>query len=204
MKVIAIGGTASPGLEDNARFTDEVTPCLDALARRARRLARSEADAEDLLQETLLRAYKGFHTFTADTNVKAWLFRILHNQWVSAHRWRECRPAEVLSDDISDGDLAAFGAHTSRGLRSVEDEVIEPMLDGDLQSALNGLSDGHRAVIYYADVEGHTYARIAEIMGIPIGTVMSRVSRARTQMRRVLADADCARGRGAAVVRDAA
>lgn len=206
MKVIVTGGTSVPstitavpaateldaGL--NARFTREVPPLMDVLARGARRLTNNNADAEDLLQETLLQAYKGFHTFRDGTNLKAWLFRILNNQWINAYRWRARRPAEQLVDEITDRNLAADGAHTSHGLRSAAAEVLDALPDSDIHAAMSGLSEGYRTVLYYVYVEGYTYARTAEIMNIPIGTVMSRVSRARTQLRNVLADKNCARG----------
>lgn len=178
-----------------ARFVHDVWPMLDVLARGARRLTRNEADAEDLLQETLLRAYAGFHNFHEGTNLKAWLFRIQHNQWINAYRWRERRPAELLSDEITDRDVAAYGAHTSTGLRSAEAEVLDSLPDSDIHAAMSALPDGYRTVLYYSDIEGFTHAQTAAIMGIPIGTVMSRVARARAKMRLALADKDCARGR---------
>ncbi|BBZ63935.1 sigma-70 family RNA polymerase sigma factor [Mycolicibacterium monacense] len=173
-----------------ARFAADVWPLVDVLLRGARRLTHNDADAEDLLQETLVRAYTGFHNFQPGTNLQAWLFRIQYNQWVSAYRWKERRPAEVLSDEMAD-----FGVHLSTGLRSAESEVIDSLPDDEVREALGQLSEGFRTVLYYADVEGYTYAETAALMGIPIGTVMSRVSRARVQLRRLLADSSCARGR---------
>lgn len=178
--------------ELNARFAAEVWPFVDVLLRGARRLTHNEADAEDLLQETLVRAYTGFRTFEPGTNLQAWLFRIQYNQWVNAYRWRERRPAEVLSEDITERDLAHHGAHLSTGLRSAEAEVMDSLPDSDVRDAMEQLSEGFRTALYYADVEGYTCAETAAIMNIPIGTVMSRVSRARTQLRRTLADTACA------------
>lgn len=181
--------------ELTARFTADVWPLVDVLHRGARRLTRNDADAEDLLQETLIHAYKGFGNFNEGSNLKAWLFRIQHNQWINAYRWKERRPAEVLSEEITDRELAGYGAHLSTGLRSAEAEVLDALPDSDVRDAMGQLSEGFRMVLYYADVEGYTYAETAALMDIPIGTVMSRVSRARTQLRGALADTTSARGR---------
>ncbi|WNG87237.1 sigma-70 family RNA polymerase sigma factor [Mycobacterium sp. ITM-2016-00317] len=205
MKVIDID-TDEPESSDElkARFAAEVLPLVDVLLRGARRLTHHDADAEDLLQETLIRAYTGFGNFRAGTNLQAWLFRIQYNQWINAYRWKERRPAEVLSDGITDRELAGVGAHSSTGLRSAEAELLESLPDDDVRDALVHLSEGFRTVLYYADVEGYTYAETAALMSIPIGTVMSRVSRARTQLRRALVDSDCARGSFVTAVQRAA
>ena len=203
MKVIDTddGGRSA---ELDARFVAEVLPLVDVLLRGARRLTHHDADAEDLLQETLVRAYAGFGNFQPGTNVQAWLFRIQHNQWINAYRWKERRPAEVLSGGITDRDLAGYGTQVPAGLRSVEAELFTSVPGDDVREALAQLSDGFRTVLYYADVEGYTYAETAALMDIPIGTVMSRVARARTQLRRALADSACARGTFAPVVQYAA
>ncbi|KWX67028.1 sigma-70 family RNA polymerase sigma factor [Mycobacterium sp. NAZ190054] len=194
MKVIGPDDIDSTA-ELKERFAEEVWPLVDVLLRGARRLTHNDADAEDLLQETLVRAYTGFRNFQQGTNLQAWLFRIQYNQWINAYRWKERRPAEVLSDQITDRDLARHPAPLSTGLRSVEAELLESLPDDDLRAAMEQLSERFRTVLYYADVEGYTYAETAAIMAIPVGTVMSRVYRARAQLRRALADTDCARGR---------
>ncbi|BBX19834.1 RNA polymerase subunit sigma-70 [Mycolicibacterium duvalii] len=190
--------------ELKARFAAEVLPLTDVLLRGARRLTRNEADAEDLVQDTLVRAYAGFRHFRLGTNVQAWLFRIQYNQWINAYRWKERRPAEVLSDRITDRELAGFGAHSSTGPRSAEAELFASMPDDDVRDAMAELSEGFRTALYYVDIEGYTYAQTATLMGIPIGTAMSRVSRARSQLRRTLADSACARGGFVAVAEYAA
>ncbi|CAJ1496185.1 sigma-70 family RNA polymerase sigma factor [[Mycobacterium] burgundiense] len=190
--------------ELKARYTADVWPLVPVLHRGARRLTHNDADADDLLQETLVRAFTGFRKFQPGTNLQAWLFRIQYNQWASAYRWKQCRPAEVLSGGITDRELAGHGAHLSSGGRSTESEVLESFPDDDVRSAMEQLSEGFRTVLYYADVEGYTYAETAVLMGIPIGTVMSRISRARVQLRRALADSACARGRFATTSRQAA
>jgi RNA polymerase sigma factor (sigma-70 family) len=167
------------------RFTAEAGPVIDALGRRARRLTHTDADAEDLLQDTLLHAFRGFETFQDGTNLTAWLFRILHNRWVSRHRYRARRPAEVSLDAITDG-----AAHLPAVVRSTEVEVLELVPDGDVRSALAALSGPVRTAMYYVAVEGYTYAEAAALMDVPIGTVMSRVSRGRQRLRAALSHLD--------------
>jgi RNA polymerase sigma-70 factor (ECF subfamily) len=163
------------------RFADAAVPLLGALGRGARRLTQCEADAEDLLQDTLLHAYQGFGSFRPGTNVNAWLFRILHNRWVSRHRYRQCRPVEVPLEVLD--DAGSVGG-------SAEREVLDVLLDGDLQSALAELPDGVRAAMYYVEVQGYTYAETAALMHVPMGTVMSRVSRGRRRLRITLSHLD--------------
>lgn len=169
------------------RFAYETEPLFDVLMRRARRLTRSDADAEDLLQDTLLHAYMGFHTFHEGSNLKAWLFRILYNRWVSAYRSRQSRPAEVPVDDITERDLADSAARLPAGLRSAEAEALDALPDNEIKKAMRALPDGFRTAVYYAEVQGYTYAETAAILDIPMGTVMSRVSRGRQRLRTALA-----------------
>jgi RNA polymerase sigma factor (sigma-70 family) len=172
-----------------ARFAREAEPLLDVLSRGARRLTRSHADAEDLLQDALLHAFAGFHTFQDSTNLKAWLFRILYNRWVSTYRMKQSRPSEVSVDEITERDLAARAARLP-GLRSAETEVLEALPDNDIRAAMDSLPEGFRTAVYYADVQGYTYAEIAVMLGIPRGTVMSRASRGRQRLRVALAQVD--------------
>jgi RNA polymerase sigma factor (sigma-70 family) len=157
------------------RFVEEAEPVFDALTRRARRLTRCDADAEDLLQDALLDAYAGFRNFREGTNIKAWLFRILYNRWVSTYRSRQSRPAEVAIEDITElkQDLG----------RSAEAEVLEALPDSTIQAAMYALPESFRDAVYYADVHGYTYAETAALLGIPVGTAMSRASRARQRLR---------------------
>ena len=172
------------------RFARDAVPLFDALGRRARRLTLSDADAEDLLQDTLLHAYRGFRSFQPGTNLKAWLFRIQYHRWISAHRQKQRRPAEVTVDDVGEHELAGGAARLSAGLPSAEDEVLDTLSDNDIRRALATLPDGTRTVMYYAGVAGYTYAETAALMSIPIGTVMSRVSRGRQRLRVALAHLD--------------
>jgi len=162
------------------RFAAEAEPFLDVLSRRARRLTRCDADAEDLLQDSLLDAYTGFHTFREGTNLKAWLFRILYNRWVSTYRSKQRRPVEVCVEDITEWERVA-------GLRSAEAEALEALPDNRIQAAMRDLPEGFPAVVYYADIHGYTYAETAAILNIPVGTAMSRASRARQRLRIALA-----------------
>jgi RNA polymerase sigma factor (sigma-70 family) len=170
-----------------ARFTCEAEPLFDVLSRGARRLTRSDADAEDLLQDTLLHAYAGFRTFQEGSNLKAWLFRILYNRWVSTYRSKQSRPAEVSVDGITERDLADSAARLPAGLRSAEAEVLDALPDSEIKAAMVALPEGFRTAVYYADVQGYTFAEPAAILDIPHGTVMSRVSRGRKRLRTALA-----------------
>ncbi|SEH52943.1 RNA polymerase, sigma-24 subunit, RpoE [Mycolicibacterium rutilum] len=179
--------TRSPDRELAARFTREAEPLFDVLARGARRLTRNDADAEDLLQDALLHAYAGFHSFQEGSNLKAWLFRILYNRWVSGHRAKQRRVTEVSADALTERDLVGDAARTPGGMRSAEAEVLDILPDDDVKAALAAMPDGFREVLFYADIEGYTYAETAVILDIPIGTVMSRVSRGRKRLRIALA-----------------
>ncbi|OBF38040.1 RNA polymerase subunit sigma-70 [Mycobacterium sp. ACS1612] len=177
-----------PDADLAARFARETEPLFGVLLRRARRLTRNEADAEDLLQDALMHAYAGFHTFHDGSNLKAWLFRILQNRWISAFRARQCRPCEVPVDVITERDLADGAARTTAAHRSAEAEVLDALPDHVIKTAMAALPDGFRSVVFYADVQGYTYAETAAILGIPHGTVMSRASRGRQRLRIALAD----------------
>ncbi|OBH59288.1 RNA polymerase subunit sigma-70 [Mycobacterium mantenii] len=191
--------TSEPDENLATRFGRETTPLLDVLSRGARRLTRCDADAEDLLQDTLLYAYAGFHTFQEGTNLKAWIFRILYNRWVSTYRCRQRRPSEVSVDDITERELALSAARVSAGLRSAEEEALDALPDNEVKAAMESLPDGFRTAVYYADVEGYTYAETAAILDIPFGTVMSRVSRGRHRLRTALAHVADHRADGSSV-----
>jgi RNA polymerase sigma-70 factor (ECF subfamily) len=179
MTVTSVCRTPESDADLAVRFAREAEPLFDVLSRGARRLTRNKADAEDLLQDTLLHAYAGFHTFREDSNMKAWLFRILYNRWVSAYRSRQSRPAEVPVDDIAERDLAYS--------TSAEVEVLDMLPDNEIKAAMDALPEGFRTAVYYADVQGYTYAETAAILNIPHGTVMSRASRGRQRLRIALA-----------------
>lgn len=190
MTIAAVHGTTESDPDLATRFARDAVPLFDVLSRGARRLTRSDADAEDLLQDTLLHAYAGFHTFQEGSNLKAWIFRILYNRWVSTYRAKQRRPAEVLIDGVTELALAEGSSRLPMGQRSAESEVLDALPDNEIKAALAALPDGLRTVMYYAGVQGYTYAETAAIMNIPVGTVMSRVSRGRQRLRVVLAHRD--------------
>ncbi|MBP8920556.1 MAG: sigma-70 family RNA polymerase sigma factor [Micropruina sp.] len=171
-----------------ARFERDAMVFLDQLYGAALRMTRNLADAEDLVQDTYTKAFASFHQFTPGTNLKAWLYRILTNSFINTYRKKQRQPQLSGGDQLEDWQLARAEAHTSDGLRTAEMEALDRMPDSAVTDAMNALSPDFRLAVYLADVEGFSYKEIAEIMGTPIGTVMSRLNRGRNQLRTALAD----------------
>lgn len=178
------------------RFERDAMGYLDQLYAAALRMTRNPADAEDVVQETYAKAFASFEQFTPGTNLRAWLYRILTNTYINSYRRAQRQPQSSGDAQVEDWQLARAASHDSVGLRSAELEALESIPDAVVMEALDSLSPDFRQAVLLSDVEGFSYKEIAEIMGTPIGTVMSRLNRGRAQLRAKLADYAAQRGIG--------
>jgi RNA polymerase sigma-70 factor (ECF subfamily) len=184
-------------MADQARFAEQAMEHMDSLYAGALRMTRNPSDAEDLVQETYLKAYRGFGGFEEGTNLKAWLFRILTNTYINRYRQQQRRPDESTDiDDVEDFYLyrRLGGIDQARISQSAEDQLFEMFTDDEVKGALEALPESFRMAVLLADVEGFAYKEIAEILDIPIGTVMSRLHRGRKALQKALFDFAVERG----------
>ena len=183
-------------MADQAHFAEQAMEHMPSLYSAALRMTRNPADAEDLVQETYLRAYRGYGGFTEGTNLKAWLYRILTNTFINRYRAKKRRPEETEFDDVEDFYLyrRLGGLEEARAGRSAEDELMDLFPEQEVKEAVESLPENFRMAVLLADVEGFSYKEIAEILDIPIGTVMSRLHRGRKQLQKRLYDFAAERG----------
>ncbi len=183
-------------MADQQRFAEDVMPLAGVLYSAALRLTRNSADAEDLVQEAMLRGYRSYESFTEGTNLRAWMLRILTNAFINRYRARQRRVDEAEFADLEDFYLyRRMGAiETALASRSAEDQLMDVFTDDEVRQAVEELPEAFRIPVLLADVEGFAYKEIAEMLDVPIGTVMSRLHRGRKAIQRALYDYAQARG----------
>jgi RNA polymerase sigma-70 factor (ECF subfamily) len=173
-------------MADQSNFERDAMPFASQLFSTALRMTRNHAEAEDLVQETFLKAYRAYDTFREGTNLKAWLYRILTNSYINRYRRQMRRPVETDLGDVEDLYLYRKFGDSAETAPSAEQEVLSRLVDEDVKEALESLPEHFRLPVLLADVEGFAYKEIAEIMDIPIGTVMSRLHRGRKALQQAL------------------
>src|SRR5262245_1907999 len=183
-------------MAERATFAEQAMQFAPQLYAAALRLTRNQSDAEDLVQETYLKGYRSFHTFEQGSNLKAWLYRILTNTYINSYRAKQRRPDQVELDDLEDLYLYRRIGSIEQAMasRSAEDQLMDFFTDAEVKEALEALPENFRLPVLLADVEDFSYKEIAEMLDIPIGTVMSRLHRGRKAMHRRLYEFAVARG----------
>jgi RNA polymerase sigma-70 factor (ECF subfamily) len=183
-------------MAEQAKFAELAMEHMGSLYTAALRMTRNPADAEDLVQETYLKAYRAFGSFQEGTNLKAWLYKILTNTFINSYRAKKRRPEQTELDDVEDLYLyrRLGGLEAAAAGRSAEEEVLEHFTESDVKSALESLPEQFRMAVLLADVEGFSYKEIAEILDVPIGTVMSRLHRGRKALQKALYEFGMSRG----------
>lgn len=181
-------------MADQATFAEQAMEYAPQLYSAALRMTRNAADAEDLLQDTYLRGYRSFHTFEQGTNLRAWLFRILTNLYINSYRAKQRRPQMTDLGEVEEVSLYRGVRGRERAAESAEDELFELFTDDEVKAALEDLPEIYRMPVLLADIEEFSYKEIAEILDIPIGTVMSRLHRGRKAMHKALLDFVTERG----------
>lgn len=180
--------------ERRARFEKYALDYVDQLYAAAMRMTRNPQDAEDLVQEAYTKAYSAFHQYKPGTNLKAWLYRILTNTYINTYRKAQRQPQQTQTDTVEDWQMAQAAEHLPGGLRSAETEALDRLPDSDIKDALAQIPEEFRLTVYFTDVEGFAYKEVAQILDVPIGTVMSRLHRGRKLLRELLADYAAERG----------
>ncbi len=173
--------------ERTKRFERDALQYMNQLYAAAMRYTKNPEDAQDLVQDTYIKAYNSFHQFEPGTNLKAWLYRVLTTTFINTYRKDQRRP-QTSDSELEDWQIAEVSSHTSDQGKSTEDVVLENLPDSDIKNALAEIPEEFRMAVYLADVEGFSYKEIAEIVGVPAGTVMSRLHRGRKQLREKLTD----------------
>lgn len=177
-------GTATAQRE---RFVADAVPLLDSLYAGALRMTRNPADAEDLVQDTMLRAYRSFDRFEPGTNLKAWLFRIMTNAYINTYRKKQREPKSVSQDEVEEFDLyRELKAGDPDLARTPETIVLDSLVDSDITDAIDDLAEPFRLAVVLSDIEGFSYAEMADIMDVALGTVMSRLHRGRKALQKRL------------------